>query len=191
MKPYLITDPYLYTQNYESFEQSLTTALQSHTVNLACFRDKTYTNLYALSKIFTSVCRDFSVTTYIHSSIKLAIKARACGVHLPSSRIYEASRGKDRGLKVICSTHTEEEAIRAYELGSDSITFSPIFKDKYKYKQNLEGLKKLLSLNLPIKIYALGGIISQEQIHHLQNLPKLEGFASIRYFMANASNQRD
>ena len=109
-------------------------------------------------------------------------------MHLPSSRIYEASRGRDRGLRVICSTHTEKEAIEAYELGANGITFSPIFKDKYKYKQNLEGLKRLLSLNLPIKIYALGGIISQEQIHHLQNLPNLEGFASIRYFTASAPN---
>ena len=188
MKQYLITDPYLYTQNYESFEQSLRTTLQNHAIHLACFRDKTHTNLYTLSKIFTSVCREFNTQTFIHSSIKLAIKAGAYGVHLPSSRIYEASRGRDRGLRVICSTHTEKEAIEAYELGANGITFSPIFKDKYKYKQNLEGLKRLLSLNLPIKIYALGGIISQEQIHHLQNLPNLEGFASIRYFTASAPN---
>jgi thiamine-phosphate pyrophosphorylase len=80
------------------------------------------------------------------------------------------------------STHTLKEAKLAQNSGADAITYSPIFDTPNKGAP--KGLKQLKTVvdSVDIGVIALGGIVTQRHIDSLQSIPKLYGFASIRYF---------
>ena len=78
--------------------------------------------------------------------------------------------------------HNEEEIYKALKFGADAVTYSPIFytPDKGNPK-GLEDLnEKVAKIN--IKIIALGGIISDEDIAKIKSTDAY-AFASIRYFI--------
>jgi thiamine-phosphate pyrophosphorylase len=67
------------------------------------------------------------------------------------------------------------------ELCADYATYSPIFETPAKGEpKGVEGLKKAMQ-EVDIKIFALGGIITQQHVAQLETA-KPYGFASIRYF---------
>lgn len=115
----------------------------------------------------------------LHGDVDLAIKLGAYGVHLSSLQFNDISKAKEAGLYVIASTHSYEEAILAKE--ADAITYSPIFDSPNKGKP--KGLADLKEIKGKIKtnIFALGGIVTKEQIKQVEDLG-VYGFASIRYF---------
>ena len=86
------------------------------------------------------------------------------------------------GLYVIISTHTHDEVEKAQKMGADAVTYSPIYESPDKGNpKGLEDLKLIVD-KIRIPIFALGGIISQEQIYAVE-ASGAYGFASIRYFM--------
>ncbi|MGD9969385.1 MAG: thiamine phosphate synthase [Sulfuricurvum sp.] len=65
---------------------------------------------------------------------------------------------------------------------SDAITYSPVFASPGKGEpKGLEDLKELVAtINIPV--FALGGIVTEEQIRAVETAGAY-GFASIRYFI--------
>ncbi len=183
MIQYLITDPKYYTSNPDTFKEVLTKALNSHKIDMACFRDKVSKNTDELSKVFVEVCKSFEIQTIlINSNLQLAKQSNISGVHLTSTQFDKIKEAKDNDLFVVVSCHTQEEIIQAQDNGADMVTYSPIFQIPNKGEpKGCEELARVVN-EIDIPIIALGGIISDEQILEIKK-SKASGFASIRYFV--------
>ncbi|MCK9491701.1 MAG: thiamine phosphate synthase [Sulfurimonas sp.] len=182
MKKYLITSIEFYTDTPAIFRTILHEQFVKHLPDLALYRDKTNPNYEIQAAHFVEVCGQFeNIKSFIHRDPKLAKKLGATGVHLTSTQNEEIEFAKELGLEVIISTHTIEEILDAQKKGADMVTYSPIFASPNKGEpKGIEVLKKLLDL-CKIKVFALGGIVSQKQIDLIKET-KAYGFASIRYF---------
>ncbi|MEJ5168255.1 MAG: thiamine phosphate synthase, partial [Arcobacteraceae bacterium] len=67
--------------------------------------------------------------------------------------------------------------------GADAVTYSPVFDTPDKGKPiGLEALDMAKNEVAAIMIFALGGIVTKEQIDSIKQT-KADGFASIRYFV--------
>jgi thiamine-phosphate pyrophosphorylase len=146
------------------------------------YRDKQSSNYNTNAIKFLERARELSFNKIlIHGNVALAFELKADGVHLTSTQFGEIINAKSRGLFVVISTHTLDEAIKAESMGADMVTISPIFHSPNKGEPL--GLLKLQDVcNLvKIPVIALGGIISQEQIDKCKKVGA-SGFASIRYF---------
>lgn len=183
MKSYLITDPSLYGDDANTLNDQVEKVLQKFSVDFFCFRDKTTPIYSQLSKIVIQKVRENSdAKILLHGDYNLAHSLKADGVHLTSMQFDSVRSAKALGLYVIVSTHTHEEALKAQELGADAITYSPIFISPNKGNpKGLEDLKLIVD-KIRVPIFALGGIITQEQINAVE-ASGAYGFASIRYFM--------
>jgi len=182
MKKYLITSREFYTDTPAVFRSILHKQFVKHLPDFALYRDKTNPNYNTQATHFVEVCKQFeSIKSFIHRDVRLAKKLGASGVHLTSTQAEEIEFAKNLGLEVIISTHTINEALLAQQKGADAITYSPIFASPNKGEpKGIEELKKLLGI-CEIKVFALGGIVTKEQIELVKNT-KAYGFASIRYF---------
>lgn len=183
IKSYLITDPLLYGHDAVTLKERLENVIQRYPVDFVCFRDKT-TPLYAqLAKVFIQKSRECSAAkVLLHGDFSLAHALKADGVHLTSTQFDSLKEAKAMGLYVIISTHTHDEALKAQELGADAIAYSPIFASPNKGNpKGLEDLKAIVD-KMSIPIFALGGIVSHEQINAVE-ASGAYGFASIRYFV--------
>lgn len=184
LKQYLITDPEYYSSDEKQFEKNLTKALENKQVDIACFRDKESDNFESLAKVFVETCKKFNIEKIlINGNYLLAKKLEATGVHLTSSQFNEIKEAKKLDLYVIISCHTFNDIEKALDSYCNAITFSPIFDTPNKGKpKGITSLKEVLSLYEDIDIFALGGIINEEQIEQISKT-KVCGFASIRYFI--------
>ncbi|MDD2699485.1 MAG: thiamine phosphate synthase [Arcobacteraceae bacterium] len=183
MKSYLITDPKYYSSDIKIFETTLTKTLKKHLPSIVCFRDKESQNTEELIKTFVKVCKKENIEDiFINSYIVLALKHKVKGVHLTSTQFDEIKYAKENGLEVVISCHNEEDIKQAIEEKADFITYSPIYSTPNKGEP--KGLAKLQEVvkKYPIKVIALGGIITEEQIEELEKTG-VYGFASIRYFV--------
>ena len=100
---------------------------------------------------------------------------------MKSTQFDDIVKAKNLGLFVVVSTHTLDEAVKVQTLGADMITFSPIFDTLNKGKAlGVDALKHMVS-SVSIPVFALGGILTQEQIDACAKVGA-KGFASIRYF---------
>lgn len=183
MKSYLITDPLFYGQDAVTLNDQLQSVLKNHTPDFALFRDKQTSEYLLLARTFFEVCRLNHVPkVLLHGDYRLAHDLGADGIHLTSSGFEAIAKAKALGLYVIISTHTHDEALKAQTLGVDAITYSPIFPSPDKGEpKGLEDLKRIVD-KIRIPIFALGGILSQEQITAVEATGAY-GFASIRYFV--------
>ncbi|MDP3465372.1 MAG: thiamine phosphate synthase [Sulfuricurvum sp.] len=183
MKSYLITDPSYYGSSIDTLEFSLVSIFAQTCPDFALFRDKQTYDYPSLAREFIKMCRCYNVPNVVlHGDYLLAHTLKADGIHLTSTQFDAISEAKTLGLYVIISTHTHEEALRAQELGADAITYSPIFHSPNKGEpKGLEDLKEIVD-KIRIPIFALGGIMTQEQIHAVEECGAY-GFASIRYFI--------
>jgi thiamine-phosphate pyrophosphorylase len=182
VKSYLITDPAHYGSSAETLTAALQTVFTRVIPDFALFRDK-YTSDYSiLAQTYIAVCRHYKIPkVLIHADYSLAHRLGADGVHLTSMQQVDIKAAKALGLYVIISTHTHDEALKAQELGADAITYSPILSSPNKGEpKGLEDLKEIVD-KIEIPIFALGGIVSQEQINAVEACGAF-GFASIRYF---------
>jgi len=181
MKKYLITSREFYTDTPAVFRCILHEQFAKHLPDYALYRDKTNPNYEIQAEHFVEVCKGFNIKSFIHRDAKLAKELNAIGVHLTSTQAKEIEFAKELGLEVIISTHTIDEVLTAQQRGADAVTFSPIFASPNKGEpKGIEELEKLLTM-CEIKIFALGGIVSSEQIGLIKKT-KAYGFASIRYF---------
>jgi len=178
-----ITDPKYYTREGDTLKQTLQVVLSKKRVDFITLRDKTTINYEELAKVFLSLQQDFPKTRFLlHSDFNLAQKLGAFGVHLPSSSLDKIGIAKSKGLWVITSTHSLEEASFAESEGADAVTYSPIFETPGKGEP--KGLEKLKVIKgkISIKLFALGGIVTQYHIDAVKDAGA-DGFASIRYFI--------
>lgn len=174
MKKYLITS--------NEFEKNLENQILKHKPDYVLYRDKTNPKYSQNAKKFVALCKKYEdVKSFIHQDVDLAYKLKATGVHLTSLEFEKIPYAKELGLEVIVSTHTHEEVLEVQTLGANSVTYSPIFHSPGKGKP--KGIEDLIALvkKSSIKVFALGGIISKEQIEKIEKSGTY-GFASIRYF---------
>lgn len=179
IKSYLITDPSFYQPTVKSFSKYLQNIYQKHHVDYACFRDKQNKNIKELAYAFLKLSSEKK--TLINGDVDLAVELGFYGVHLRSDQFDKIAEAKSKNLFTIISTHTEDEVLKAHSLGTDAVTYSPIFKTPNKGKP--KGIEKLIEIVklTDIKVFALGGIISDKE-KELCKGSKAYGFASIRYF---------
>ena len=184
MKSYLITDPKYFTNDIDKFRNRLNNTIQNNKIDFICFRDKSSENYKELVKTFVEVSKQNNISNiFINTHIELAYSLKAIGVHLTSNQYDKIAYAKSIGLKVIISTHNEEDIKKAIEYNADYITYSPIFDTPNKGKaKGIEDLINIVFKYNNIKIFALGGIISDEHINSIETT-KAFGFASIRYFI--------
>ena len=182
---YLITDPFIYGNTPEQFQQSFTKILTNHKVDMVCFRDKETKDTLELVKSFQNIATQFNINKIIiNQDIEKALTLKLDGVHLTSQQFDKILFAKQHNLYTIISCHNEQEILEAKQKGADAITYSPIF-----YKKNKNTPKGCENLQMIVKKYqdenfqiiALGGIINDIQIQEVQNTNSA-GFASIRYF---------
>lgn len=179
---YAITDPAYYGRSPKSLEKNLKKVLAQGGIDRICLRDKTTDDYETLARTFLSLKPHYPhVAFYLHGFVELALDLGADGLHLPSHRLEEITAAAKAGLAVTASTHTLEEASAAQRAGAEAITFSPIFDTPGKGPAvGLEKLKEIRD-KISIKIIALGGIVTPEQIDAVCRAGA-DGFASIRYF---------
>jgi len=183
MKKYLITSRQFYSDTPAVFRSILHERIKMHLPDFVLYRDKA-NPAYALQAEHTvEVCRQFmGVKSFLHQDPKLAHALGADGVHLTSKQFDRIKEAKELGLEVCVSTHTIEELKMVEELCADYATYSPIFPTPHKgAAKGIEGLQEALLSVEKLKIFALGGIISQKELKQLQEANPY-GFASIRYF---------
>ncbi|BDY12080.1 thiamine phosphate synthase [Hydrogenimonas cancrithermarum] len=183
MLRYAITDPSYYSSDPLFFSRFLERILRFHAIDMVVLRDKQTSDYETLARSFLSLKPHFPETKFLlHSDECLAASLGADGIHLPSNAFGRISHAKSLGLWTIVSTHTLDEAVEAEQEGADAVTFSPIFPTPGKGEP--KGLEKLKEIKdkISIKLFALGGIVTDEQIGAVEGAGA-DGFASIRYFV--------
>ena len=127
MKSYLITDPSYYGTTPDALEPALDVIYSHNFPDFALFRDKQTSDYRTLAQTFITISREYKIPRILlHGNYVLAHELKADGVHLTSSQFEDIDEAKKRGLYVVISTHTHEEALKAQTLGADAITYSPI-----------------------------------------------------------------
>ncbi|WP_200762172.1 thiamine phosphate synthase [Nitrosophilus alvini] len=184
MKSYLISDPEYYGKTPKSVKEKAYKIFLQKEPDFVCFRDKKTSKFQALASAFTDTARKAGIEKIIiHSDIETALALEAYGVHLSTSDFFKIPIAKSKGLYVIASTHSLEEAQEAYKMGADAVTFSPVFYTPLKGRpQGLEKLKEIVD-KIPIDVIALGGIITDKEVKKVAKTGCF-GFASIRYFVS-------
>lgn len=183
MKSYLITDPKYYGNSILEFKEMLISVLKKNRVDIVCFRDKESNNYRELAGVFVDVCKSFEIETILlNENYLLAKELNATGVHLTSKQFDKIQEAKSLGLHVMISCHTFSQIEKARDKHIHAITYSPIFKTPNKGEP--KGISKLKEATIlyDMDIYALGGIISKDEIYKIKET-KAIGFASIRYFL--------
>jgi thiamine-phosphate pyrophosphorylase len=182
MYKYLITSREYYTDTPAVFRGVLQERLKKHLPDFALYRDKTNKYYNTQAEHFLDVCKNFyGLKSFLHQDYQLAAQLGATGVHLTSQQFGSIVDAKNLGLEVIISTHSQEEITKAQMLGADYVTYSPIFSTPNKGEpKGVQDLEEKVARN-SIKIIALGGIVTQEQIKSIEQSGAF-GFASIRYF---------
>ena len=182
MKKYLITSRQHHTDTPAVFRSILQEQLKKHFPDFALYRDKQNPHYVTQADHFLDVCRNFQgLKSFLHQDCTLAAKLGATGVHLTSQQFDSIAYAKDLGLEVIISTHTHDEVDIAEDMGADYVTYSPIFTTPGKGEpKGVEDLREIVRAT-NIKIFALGGIVTQKEIEALEQ-SDVFGFASIRYF---------
>lgn len=183
LKQYLITDPKYYSNDVKKFKEKLNKALTNNKVVLACFRDKTSKNYQELAEVFIHTCKEHKIKTILlNENYVLAKRLGAHGVHLTSKQFDKIEKAKQLDLFTIISCHNINELQKAQEKFVNAVSYSPIFDTPNKGAiKGIEDLKKVKAM-FDMKIIALGGIISEQEVKSLENLG-LYAFASIRYFI--------
>jgi len=185
---YLITDPTEYGLDLSIFEKNLTKVLQSHNVDILCFRDKINKDIKPIAKSCLEIARKFGIKkVLINGSRTLAKELGFDGVHLTSSQFDEITKAKEQKLFTFISCHSEDEIKFAKKNGADGVSYSPIF---YKVdKGNPKGCLKLVNIvkkyqSNTFSIFALGGITEPSKVEEVKKTG-CSGFASITYFTYN------
>ena len=184
MLSYAITDPSILSiDTPETYLHHI-----SSKADMVLYRDKNNPDYEVDAKRFIHAARGYhSLKILLHNDVDLAVRQKVYGVHLSSDKVQQITTAKAKGLFVIISTHTTEEIEKAYKLGADMVTFSPIFDTPNKGKP--VGLDKLSEVcrTVNIPVIALGGILRQDQIDACE-AAGAKGFASIRYFKPEINN---
>ncbi len=130
----------------------------------AMVRDKSLDRdaLTALARRAVAAAEPYGATILVNGDAEAAAAAGAAGVHLPRGMMISSARRMLRhGTLVGVSTHTEDEAERAYDEGADYVTLSPIFVTESKPGYGpAVGTAELgrIARRVGLPVLALGGI---------------------------------
>jgi thiamine-phosphate pyrophosphorylase len=178
MIAYAIIDPKYLKENATSYLLGLQKA------DWVLYRNKSSQNYEKDAIDFLEITQNSDFKVLLHQDYKLAAKQGVWGVHLNSMQLNDIKKAKALGLFTIMSTHTIEEVLSAQNEGADAVTFSPIFSTPNKgAPKGVDALKELVE-SCSIKVIALGGILSSQQLHAISATGAF-GFASIRYFITH------
>jgi len=141
-----------------------------------------------LNKI-AKACKRKRFMLFVSNDIKLAIKARADGVYIPSfNKSQKFTNVKKKNFVIIGSAHNQKEIKEKIIQRCSVIFLSPIFyMKKKKYFLNLHKFNYLANNN-KIKFFALGGI-NDKNFRKLKLL-KIHGFAGITIFKKKPAYKR-
>ena len=183
MKKYLITSRGFYTDTPAVYRSILHEQVREFMPDFVLYRDKTNPSYYHQAEHTVEVCAQFEgVKSFLHQDYLLAKKIGADGIHFTSRQFELIPLAKELDLEVVASTHSIEELQEVQKLGADYATYSPIFATPAKGEpKGPQGLKEALKSVKKLKIFALGGIVTEEHVAMLEPLQPY-GFASIRYF---------
>ena len=180
LKRYLITDNSKYRDEVE-FRRYIEKINRYSDIDYILYRDKENPRYSDFAEIFA---QNISIKKWlIHRDIELALKLQSFGIHLTSQQFSEIPKAKSSGLWTIISCHSLEEIAEAERLGADGVTFSPIFTTPDKGRpKGTEPLREAVTLFPNLRIFALGGIVSEKEVQKLAKIDTLFGFASIRFW---------
>jgi thiamine-phosphate pyrophosphorylase len=182
LKAYLITDPAYYGSTPDRLVATLDEVLQKTSCDMICYRDKLNSDYALMATFFLGAVEAKCPMRLLHGDVELASRLHAEGVHLTSTQFDEIETAKRLGLYVVISCHSDAELQKAYELGADAATYSPVFASPGKGEpRGLEDLKERVG-KIPLNIIALGGITTPEHVRQIEDTGAF-GFASIRYFV--------
>ena len=176
-KKILITNHY-YSQNPKQLSFFLYKVIRKKRPDFIVFRNKKAKNFLILAKQAFLISKCFGIKLIVNQNIQAYQKLKPFGIHLTSKQFNQLKKVK--GYKII-STHSEKEIKKAKRVGANSVFYSPIFNTPNKSKP--KGIKNLKTVtkNNRIKIFALGGITTSNQVKQIKKT-KAAGFASIRYW---------
>jgi len=179
LKRYLITDVKYYADLFSSLQK----VLEKQPVDFALYRDKENSDYPQYARAFIDLCSQYAKTkAMLHGDITLAAHLGAYGVHLTSLQFDQIKSAKAQGLFTVVSCHSEEDILKAQELGADAVTYSPIFSTPNKGKpKGLAELQRMVD-KISLPIIALGGITTEKEVKAVEETGCF-GFASIRYFV--------
>jgi thiamine-phosphate pyrophosphorylase len=182
MIKYLITDPEFWGEDEKSFKERF---FKIKPFDFILYRNKITYNYKKSAKIFVSFLKRQGINKIIiHQNPLLAKELGVLGVHLTSKQFQDISLAKQLKLFTIISTHTIDEVQKAYDLKVDAVTFSPIFFKEGKGKpKEINQLKEVVQTFPTLKIFALGGIVSEREVEKIESISNIYGFASIRFFI--------
>ncbi len=176
---YMITDGRCGATDLDEFYRVIVARVSDSQPDYLLYRDKGFEEYDRYAYVLKSI--GDLVRVMVHQNIDLAKDIEAFGVHLTSLQFEQIGRAKSLGLFTVVSTHTKEQVELAVSCGADAVTYSPIFYSPNKTKPlGLESLNEIVA-TMPIKIIALGGIVTQQHVDQVR-LAGADGFASIRYF---------
>ena len=97
----------------------------------------------------------------INDRMDIAIACNADGIHIGQDDIPLKEVKKIYNKIIGVSTHSKEEALKAYEDGANYISFGPIFKTFTKKNalspKGIDKLNEIMNI-IPIPVIAIGGI---------------------------------
>ncbi len=180
---YLITDPKHYPDSVSRFAVHLKrNALRGGATHLL-YRDKTGSFSLRKALALKRVAENIGAVSVLSADPKRAKRFGFDAVHLTSRQFALIKSVKNGSLGCIVSCHTPKEVKRAFRLGADMVTFSPIFETPGKgAPKGIKSLRRVV-LGSSKGVIALGGIVSRSHIEQIFKTRAI-GFASIRYFVS-------
>ena len=183
IKAYLITDPTLYPKTPLEFLDFYTRIVEQYKPHFATYRDKDSNFNLALMEIFLNINQKYRIPSLLNSNLELALKFGFDGVHCNGAQMQEIKNCKQKFQYVFFSAHSTQEIQDADKQGANGITISPIYQTPSKGTPlGIEFLNSLEPANFKAELFALGGIISNQQVQEISKT-KIQNFASIRYFL--------
>ena len=121
--------------------------------------------LVALASKALGICRNYGARLVLNGHPELAVRARLDGVHLPSAELMKcARRPLELASWVGASCHNTEELKHAASIGADFAVLGPVMPTLSHPNGETLGWTRFseLCMNLPMPIYALGGVGSED-----------------------------
>ncbi len=180
---YAITDPAYYGSTPHALCTAASRLIASRGCDWLCYRDKQNSAYAACAEALSFTCKALGFERLLlHHDVALAQSVGAYGVHLTSERSDRIEEAKALGLFVVFSAHSQADLERAFALGADACTYSPIFPTPHKgAPKGLDDLKEKTA-KMGDKIIALGGITTPLHVRQVEEAGAF-AFASIRYFV--------
>jgi len=142
--------------------------------------------LFKISK----ACKKKRYKLYVSNSIKLALKAKADGLYIPSfNKTKKFLNNENRKFIILGSAHNQKEIYEKIQQNCKIIFISPIFYVKKTIAYLDIHRFNYLSQHRKVNFVALGGI-NKKNIKKLNILSNIKGFGGISFFKKKPAFKR-